>query len=150
MPRVPAKSGKPTKPGIVGTNLRRLRQAHVPRLSKAELARLAGVSSSTISNIELGYIVEPNPVTIGMLAKVLGVTTADLMEEHGQSPLDDAIEAFRTSPWFQTVPGGPVTDEEIRWLRSFPSGTWGVLAPNPEALHHMIIALRRSPDLRSK
>lgn len=151
MPRVPAKSGKPTKPGIVGTNLRRLRKAHVPKLSKAELARMAGVASSTISNIELGYIVEPNPVTIGMLAKALGVTMADLIEEHGQSALDEEkIAEFKASPWYQTVPGGPVTEDEIEWLRSFPPGTWGVLPPNPESLHHMILAARRSPDLRKK
>ena len=82
------------------------------------------------------------------LASALGVTDRDLLLPHGQDPLDEAIEAFLASDFSRKMPGGPVTDPELAWLRRFDRATWETLPPNPEALHHLILAYRMNPDLQ--
>lgn len=43
-----------------------------------ELSNVSSVAASTISKIEKGHV-EPNPVTVGRLAKALGVRVSDLI-----------------------------------------------------------------------
>lgn len=62
----------------VGTRLRDLRQN--ARLSQAELAKRAGVTTNTIGRIERDET-PPRWSTMGKVAQALGVTIHDLLEE---------------------------------------------------------------------
>ena len=63
---------------VDGTQLRRLRRAHV--FSQRELARLTGIAQDTISELETGKR-EAQPRTIRKLAAALGVEPSALMKE---------------------------------------------------------------------
>jgi transcriptional regulator with XRE-family HTH domain len=43
-----------------------------------DLSKVSTVAASTINRIEKGYI-EPNPVTIGRIAKALNITVEELL-----------------------------------------------------------------------
>ena len=62
-----------------GEKLRRLRRGQA--MTQEELASASGVSPSTIVAIERGERASPHPGTLGKLAKALGVTPADLLED---------------------------------------------------------------------
>ncbi len=62
-----------------GEKLRRLRRGQA--MTQEELAKASGVSPSTIVAIERGERASPHPATLGKLAKALGVTPFDLLED---------------------------------------------------------------------
>lgn len=62
-----------------GDKVKRLRRGNA--LTQDELATRAGVSQSTVAQIESGARPSPHPKTLGKLAKALGVTAADLLED---------------------------------------------------------------------
>jgi transcriptional regulator with XRE-family HTH domain len=61
------------------SNLKKIREQS--GLSQIELAAKAGVSTSTISLIELGKMANPNKTTLKCIADVLGVDVSELQEE---------------------------------------------------------------------
>jgi transcriptional regulator with XRE-family HTH domain len=62
-----------------GEKLRRLRRGSA--MTQEQLAAASGVSPSTIVAIERGDRPNPHPGTLGKLAKALGVSPADLLED---------------------------------------------------------------------
>ncbi len=62
-----------------GEKVRRMRRGSA--MTQQQLAEAAGVSPSTIVAIERGDRPNPHPGTLGKLAKALGVSPADLLED---------------------------------------------------------------------
>ena len=62
--------------------LRELRRRKL--LSQRELAQLAGVSPTTVINIEAGKI-QPHPSTLRKLAEALGISPEEMAREMGES-----------------------------------------------------------------
>jgi transcriptional regulator with XRE-family HTH domain len=62
-----------------GEKLKRLRRGRA--LTQAELAEKAGISQSTVAQIEGGDRPTPHPGTLGKLAKALEVSPADLLDD---------------------------------------------------------------------
>ena len=62
-----------------GEKLRRYRRGNA--MTQAQLAEAAGVSQSTVALIENGTRPNPQPKTLGKLARVLGVKAADLLDD---------------------------------------------------------------------
>ena len=69
----------PTYPFEKCVKLGRLRRGQA--MTQEELASASGVSPSTIVAIERGDRTNPHPGTLGKLAKALGVTPFDLLED---------------------------------------------------------------------
>ena len=66
-------------PQVNGEKLRTLREAKF--LSHRELAKNAGVSPTTVLNLEAGNVMEAQRRTIRKLAQALGVGPAELVGE---------------------------------------------------------------------
>jgi DNA-binding XRE family transcriptional regulator len=62
-----------------GEKLKRYRRG--AGLTQVELAEKAEVAQSTVTQIERGNITEPRPGTLKALAKVLGITPMDLLDD---------------------------------------------------------------------
>lgn len=62
-----------------GEKLRRLRRGSA--MTQEQLAQASSVSHSTIVAVERGDRPNPHPGTLGKLAKALGVSPADLLED---------------------------------------------------------------------
>lgn len=62
-----------------GEKLRRLRRGKA--MSQEQLAEKAGISPSTVVEIENGKRRNPHPSTLGKLAAALDVLPADLLED---------------------------------------------------------------------
>jgi transcriptional regulator with XRE-family HTH domain len=62
-----------------GEKLKRFRRGRA--LTQVELAQKAGVSQSTVAQIEGGDRPTPHPGTLGKLAEALGVSPADLLDD---------------------------------------------------------------------
>lgn len=133
-------------PRAVGRNLRRLRQK--AGLTKESLAKSAGVAVSTISMIELGSGGEPILSTVEKLAAVLGVTSAELLEDSGSLGTAAWLAAFEASPDAKVI-RPPLTGEERAWLLSIPSAAWGAIQPGASTLR-VLIEDRRLRNLPAK
>lgn len=125
----------PATPGTVGRNVRRLRDA--AGLSRAGLSRLAKVSTTAISSIELGYTQDMDPPQQRRLAAALGATVAELEEEAGASVPGAWLAAFEASADAKVL-RPPLTGEERRWLLAIPAVTWGVIEPASSTLRVLI------------
>jgi transcriptional regulator with XRE-family HTH domain len=62
-----------------GEKLRRLRRGKA--WTQEQLAEEAGISPSTVVEIENGKRKSPHPGTLGKLARALGISPADLLED---------------------------------------------------------------------
>jgi transcriptional regulator with XRE-family HTH domain len=69
----------PTAGQIIGQNLRTVRAKKL--FSQQDLADRSKVAKPTIGKLEIGEIARPRRKTIEKLARVLGVTVDDLLEE---------------------------------------------------------------------
>jgi len=69
-------TGAPAKPECFGQRPRQLRKA--AGWSQEDLALKCGVNPNTISSLELGQR-DPQPATIAMLAKALGISVTELL-----------------------------------------------------------------------
>jgi transcriptional regulator with XRE-family HTH domain len=102
---------------LIGQNVRHFRKLR--GMTQAELAKYAGTTQYTVSEIELAHR-EPQPATLRKLAKALGVTVADFYGEldypKGQPSLplekEPSLEEFYAR-------AGCTTD----WLRK-PADAW--------------------------
>jgi transcriptional regulator with XRE-family HTH domain len=116
----------------VGRNVARLREVRM--WTQGVLAREAGVSPTTVSGIESGRISNPHFGTIRKLARVLGVSPAELMAER-----DGAADA-RSSlslEWAMSA-----REEEFeRSLESAPLERLNRLSEELEAEHGRLRAL---------
>lgn len=65
----------------IGTNVRRFRENHKPRLTQEQLARDAGITMGMVSKIERGEHTNPTIETLEKIARALGVRIADLLDE---------------------------------------------------------------------
>jgi transcriptional regulator with XRE-family HTH domain len=74
--------------------LRRLREAHVPKLSRAALAELAGTSPQYISHLENGIKTNPAADLLERLAKGLGCHVTELFD--GPPEFDTLAELVKT------------------------------------------------------
>lgn len=130
----------------LGRNLRRLREAR--GWSQQELSDRSDVSRPVIARLELGTSGPPSLETAERLAKALGVSldalTADPNTAAGAAHMEPLVEAFLGSDLAHQLPGGPVTEEELAWLRSIPVVYWGGSPPTPASIYHLILARRAS------
>lgn len=126
-------------PGLVGRNLRRLRDAR--GWNQQELADAAGVDRVTISKIETGAQADVSvDAMVVPLARALGVRPEALVEVPKETaPNERLIREFNESPWGQVV---KPTQEEIDWLRSIPDTFWFGIKPSPAVLARIIEAHR--------
>lgn len=128
--------------------------------SQAELARLAGLSSTTVSRIESGDRVDTRWDTIMKLASALGVEPEDLTGEQRPAPRvvrlpvgdgsDADVAAGRiTGPellhlyigstwWREDRP----THEEIEWLSGLADVLWTGRPPTAATAHALIMQRR--------
>lgn len=125
----------PATPGTVGRNVRRMREA--AGLSRAGLSRIAKVSTTAISSVELGYTQDMDPPQQRRIAAALGVTVAALEEETGTAETAAWLAAFEASPDARVL-RPPLTGEERKWLLAIPSVTWGVIGPASSTLRVLI------------
>lgn len=144
---VPAKHGKKKrgvqrKPGVVGANVRRIRKLKRPRMSMDALAEKAGVHRQTISNIELGYVEEPDLTTVRDLATALEVHELELLQPVGQTAMPAWLAAFDDSYAAKALDPN-LTVAEREWLLSIPSATWAKIPPEPKTLAAIIEDRRR-------
>lgn len=140
----------------LGPNLKRLREAHVPKLSQAKLAQMAGLDRSVIARLESGMRSGATLDTIEALARALGVTAAELVgpgepdaAERGVAeiqPLIDRFEAQERGP----APRVRATPEEIAWLRSRPWVFWRDMPPTLDTLEYLVQAYRSRDASRRK
>jgi transcriptional regulator with XRE-family HTH domain len=65
-----------------GEKVKRLRRGN--GLTQVELSKASGVSQGTIAQIEQGEVAQPRPSTITKLAKALGVSGMDLLDDVGE------------------------------------------------------------------
>jgi transcriptional regulator with XRE-family HTH domain len=133
--------------GTVGRNLRRLLDRENARrhargekpMSYVALAKAAGVTKSTVTNLILGYREDANNSTIRGFAQALGCTPNDLNNEHGAA--DPA--------WFLAFLEDPETAqlnlsrEEEEHLLSLPPATWESIPPTSTTLRTIVLELRR-------
>jgi transcriptional regulator with XRE-family HTH domain len=129
------------KPGIMGTNIRRL----LPELGlkETEVARRAGIPRSTITALERGDAKEPSWSTVLAIAKGMGVhptvLTRPLMEAED---LERLIEEYRASPWAATLEP-PLSDADIAYVRGDGYVTIAGKRAGPKTIH-AIVKLGRS------
>jgi transcriptional regulator with XRE-family HTH domain len=69
----------PTATKGIGHRVRTLRYARNPRWTQEELARAAGVSNMSVSNIERNEHASPRIATLRKIADALGVPLSDLI-----------------------------------------------------------------------
>ena len=79
----------------VGDNIRRYRVGL--GMSQAELGERVGKKRSAIGNYE-GGTREPDYDTLLALAKALGVTASELLDDGGEDAMWEAREAYRRDP----------------------------------------------------
>jgi putative transcriptional regulator len=89
-------------------NLKRLREAK--GLSQDELAREIGVTPQTISRIERGVTIDPEPATMRALAKFFGVATIEGDAEGAGRPVHESDQRGGT-------PGSAIPEIVLAYLR---------------------------------
>lgn len=131
----------PLDPSEIGRNIRRLRTAQ--GLTQEQLALKAGRDRVTLAKIETGRRT-PDLATLADIARALAVPIGALTGEidAGSHQVDELLERFRRSPWYQTM-RPPPTEEEIEWVRSLGDVIWTRLPANEEAVQYLIL-IRRS------
>jgi len=94
-------------------NLRRIRAER--QITLRDLEEMSGVSKETISGIERGSR-SPQPLTLGKLARALGVDIDDLLSEtprpKASAPLDLFDESSNEAQWREHVDTLPREDSE--------------------------------------
>ena len=64
---------------MLGKNIKRIRQRR--NLTQDKLARLADIPYTTITKIETGVIKQPSVLAVAKIAKALGVSLDELVED---------------------------------------------------------------------
>ncbi len=64
---------------MLGENIKRFRQKR--KLTQDKLARLADIPYTSITKIETGVIRKPSVQAVAKIAKILGVTIENLLDE---------------------------------------------------------------------
>lgn len=64
---------------MLGKNIKRIRQKR--NLTQDKLARLADIPYTTITKIETGVIKQPSVLAVAKIAKALGVSLDELVED---------------------------------------------------------------------
>jgi transcriptional regulator with XRE-family HTH domain len=139
---VPAVSKTPTserKLTVFSNNVERLRAEQ--RLTKVQLADLAGVGRATLQRIVGGE--NPSASTARKLADALGVAESDLWAQAAVTvPLiEPAIQGFIHSPW-ASVLRPPLTEGDLQQLRKLAGAVWVNVKPSDEVLYHLVLANR--------
>lgn len=133
-------SGK-HKAGVVGTNLRRIREKL--GLSQQELADRAGVNRVTIGELEVGIRDNPEVRTVEALAQALGVRPSELIDPPvTMTPVEPLLREFIESPHAKVL-DPPLSEDEITWLRGLPGVVWIDLPPSLESFRLLIEAHRK-------
>jgi len=128
-------------PGLVGRNLKRLREAK--KLSQEALGEASGINRTTIAKLERGHQADASvDAMVVPLAKGLGVRPSELLEVPGEAlPLEPLIKAFLASP-FAAVLKPPIQESELERLRSVPDAFWFGVKATPEVLAKIVEAYR--------
>lgn len=129
---------KPANPGVFGSNVVRARNAK--GWSQEVLANRASLSRSTIAAVELGKYGSSDMSTIEKIATALEVPLDEMIRAQPESgPSATMVEEFLRSVWVDEI---KPTDEEIEWLRSLPTVTWGGLNPSASTVAKLVLWLR--------
>ena len=136
MRSVPRKPKHKKVPGLVGRNLRRIRDQR--GVSGYKLSELSGVHRVTITALETGTTLNPDMETLVSLASALGVDPSDLLAElktTDPAPLvSEYLATYRTAD-------NP-TDDEIEWLNALPPVLWRGHEPTVQSIHFALMARR--------
>jgi transcriptional regulator with XRE-family HTH domain len=129
------------KDRVVGKNVARIRNARTnPKMSQAALAAVAGVSRSTIANLESGYSGNPEYDTVKALAGALGVSPLELYAgAAGSTPVEPLVDALEASPLGAQL---AMTAGERSWLRGLGTLDFGGVSPTVQSLYFMVLARR--------
>lgn len=95
-----SKTPKESLYGTVAANIRAARKAI--RMTQHELADTAGLSRSTIAQIENARYSSLSLASLEALSGALGVSEIDLLKT-GPSKASPAGKRFRSSPWFEAL-----------------------------------------------
>ncbi len=126
----------------IATNLRRLRDRS--GFSIGELGRRAAVAKSTVSNLEAGTG-NPSIETLWTLARALGVTFAELVEEPRASVRVVRIDAMPLIPDDSTSYGVRLLDTiqrarcDLYVVESDPGPTRQAAAHTPGTIEHLVV-----------
>lgn len=139
----PKKPPRPA-PSAIGRAIARLR--HAKGWSQEKLAEEAGIGRVTIARLESGARQTGSPDTLRAIATALEVPIAAVMGEAvGVEGIGHLIEQFKQSPWALTMKPPP-TEEDYARLRSLGDAVWTRMPPTPEAVYHVILALRATDN----
>lgn len=130
--------------GALGANIRKYRL--LAEMSQEDLAKASFVRRATIADIERGVVPGVQADTLANIAAALRVTSAELVFDPDQCPIDPFIQDFLDSPLFAKA---SPTEDEIRWLRSQTAVFYLGRKPTPESIYWALVswraAARRSP-----
>lgn len=125
---------------LVAANVKRLRDAAVPKMSQERLGELAGVHKNTINRLETGKQTIELP-TLMALAEALGVAVADLIAAPvEETPTSEAVTAYQRSPW--AALDIPQPHELVELSGPHVLRSIGAHA-DAEAVHYQLLAIRR-------
>lgn len=126
---------------VIAENVKRLRKAMRPKMSQAVLADLAGMHKNSINALEKHKKKGIEVAALRAIAKALGATVDDLLTPvAGTEPITAVMRVYRESPWAQI---DKPTDDEMTAVRRIAMLSWFGAEPDPEALHHLVEALRK-------
>ena|GEM_PF-1854458 len=114
--------------------MRELRKAHNPALTLQELARRAGISYTTVWNLENGYDEKVNPEIMHKVARILGVEAMDIFPSEEAR----AIKIFYRNRRRMEDLLNRITKEDLS-----PQAVWRIMKQEgmPIPYHHRFLTL---------
>jgi transcriptional regulator with XRE-family HTH domain len=131
-----SKTPKESLYGTVAANIREARKAI--KMTQHELADTAGLSRSTIAQIENARYSSLSLASLEALSAALGVPEVELLTSGEKQPFP-AGELFRASPWFEAL--NPSTSEMATVGRACEA-IWPNQTPPPGTLAALLQAIR--------
>ena len=119
--------------------LRHLRYA--AGIGQQDLASAAGVSRSTIANIERGEGSDIKLSNLLAIAGALGTDLSGLVGGAQSMPADKIVAAYLQSPLAEEQ---GLTHEERAWLQSLPTIVWRGKQPSYTTIFQMVEAIRNT------
>ncbi len=122
----------------IGSVVKDIRRKRVPKMTQPELAKSAGLSPSTIKNLERGTAEGMSLETLLAIAKALGVG-ADALLRPTSTDGPRLVAAYKKSAYFDL---DDPSKDELRWLVETPSPEH--FGDDLAATAHFLLAARRA------
>ena len=120
----------------VAANVLRARKA--AGMTQHELAAAAGLSRSTIAQIENARYSSLSLASLEAISAAVSVSEVELLRNE-ERPTPRAVEAFRTSPWFATL---KPSESELKVLEAACALLWTSTNPSSNVLAALLQVMR--------